>query len=151
MQAMLEMRGISKSYGEVRANRHIDLTVQRGEIVGLLGENGSGKSTLMKILFGMVRPDQGGIVYQGRELSVVSPKGALDAGIAMIHQHFTLVEAMTVTENLMLGLGSAGRWLDHAGKAREVREAGRRYGLDIGDDAKVASLVLGEKQRVESI
>ncbi len=146
---MLEMRGISKAYGAVRANRGIDLNVAQGEIAGLLGENGSGKSTLMKVLFGMVRPDAGGIVYKGRELSVGSPKGALDAGIAMIHQHFTLVEAMTVTENLMLGQPAAGPWLDRAGTADKVREAGARYGLHIDPDARIEDLALGEKQRVE--
>ncbi|NYE22899.1 ABC transporter ATP-binding protein [Pigmentiphaga litoralis] len=149
MSTMLEMRGISKTYGAVRANRDIDLTVQRGEIVGLLGENGSGKSTLMKILFGMVRPDAGGIVYQGRELAVGSPKGALEAGIAMIHQHFTLVEAMTVTDNLMLGMQGGGAWLAPAAMAQRIREAGQRYGLAIDPDARVESLALGEKQRVE--
>jgi ABC-type uncharacterized transport system ATPase subunit len=149
MQAMLEMRGISKAYGEVRANRAIDLTVPAGAIVGLLGENGSGKSTLMKVLFGMVRPDAGGIVYKGREFEAGSPKIALEAGIAMIHQHFTLVEAMTVAENLMLGWSRAGFWLDRAGTARLVREAAGRYGLDIDPDAKVERLALGEKQRVE--
>ena len=146
---MLEMRGISKAYGEVRANRSIDLSVPAGAIVGLLGENGSGKSTLMKVLFGMVRPDAGGIVYKGREFEAGSPKNALAAGIAMIHQHFTLVEAMTVTENLMLGWRRAGFWLDRAGAARMVREAGGRYGLDIDPDARVEQLALGEKQRVE--
>ena len=149
MQPMLEMRGISKAYGEGRANRGIDLTVPAAAIVGLLGENGSGKSTLMKVLFGMVRPDAGGIVYKGRELAAGSPKKALEAGIAMIHQHFTLVEAMTVSENLMLGWSRAGAWLDRAGTARLVREAGERYGLDIDPDAKVERLALGEKQRVE--
>ena len=149
MQAMLEMRGISKAYGEVRANRGIDLSVPAGAIVGLLGENGSGKSTLMKVLFGMVRPDAGSIVYKGREFEAGSPKKALAAGIAMIHQHFTLVEAMTVTENLMLGWRRAGFWLDRAGTARLVREAGGRYGLDIDPDARVEQLALGEKQRVE--
>lgn len=149
MQTMLEMRGISKAYGEVRANRGIDLTVPVGAIVGLLGENGSGKSTLMKVLFGMVRPDAGVIVYKGREFVTGSPKRALEAGIAMIHQHFTLVEAMTVGENLMLGWRRAGAWLDHAGTARSVREAGERYGLDIDPDVKVERLALGEKQRVE--
>jgi simple sugar transport system ATP-binding protein len=97
------MRGISKRYGAVQANRQVDLTVMPGQIVGLLGENGSGKSTLMKVLFGMVRPDEGGIVYDGHELETGSPRAALQRGIAMIHQHFTLVEAMTVAENLMLG------------------------------------------------
>lgn len=148
--ALLEMRGISKSYGSVHANRRVDLTVMPGEIVGLLGENGSGKSTLMKVLFGMVRPDEGGIVYRGRELEAGSPRAALEQGIAMIHQNFTLVEAMTVSENLMLGWSrDAGRWLDHAGMARKVREAAARYGLDVDPDARVEQLALGEKQRVE--
>ena len=87
---MLEMRGISKAYGKVQANRGIDLTVGRGSIVGLLGANGSGKSTLMKCLFGMVRPDAGGIVFKGRELAAGSPRDAIRAGIGMVHQHFTL-------------------------------------------------------------
>ncbi|MGJ7486573.1 ABC transporter ATP-binding protein [Variovorax sp. LT2P21] len=148
--ALLEMRGISKSYGTVRANRGVDLTVMPAQIVGLLGENGSGKSTLMKVLFGMVRPDEGGIVYEGRELDTGSPKAALQAGIAMIHQHFTLVEAMTVAENLMLGWsGATGPWLDRRGVAAQVRDAAARYGLEIDPDARVEQLALGEKQRVE--
>ncbi len=147
---LLEMRGISKAYGSVRANRAVDLTVMPAQIVGLLGENGSGKSTLMKVLFGMVKPDEGGIVYDGRELSTGSPKAALQAGIAMIHQHFTLVEAMTVAENLMLGWsGGAGPWLDRRGIAAKVRDAAARYGLEIDPDARVEQLALGEKQRVE--
>ncbi len=144
------MRGISKSYGSVQANRQVDLTVLPGQIVGLLGENGSGKSTLMKVLFGMVVPDEGGVVYDGRELEAGSPRAALERGIAMIHQHFTLVEAMTVAENLMLGWQRGGGWrLDHAGTARLVREAAQRYGLDIDPAARVDRLALGEKQRVE--
>jgi len=103
MNALLEMRGISKSYGPVHANIGIDLTVTAGSIVGLLGENGSGKSTLMKILFGMIAPDGGGIIFKGRELSGHSPGDAIAAGIGMIHQHFMLVDAMTVAENVMLG------------------------------------------------
>jgi ABC-type uncharacterized transport system ATPase subunit len=148
--ALLEMRGISKSYGSVRANRRVDLTVLPGQVVGLLGENGSGKSTLMKVLFGMVKPDEGGIVYQGRELPTGSPKAALQGGIAMIHQHFTLVEAMTVTENMMLGWSQdGGQWLDPAATATKVREAGQRYGLEVDPDARVEQLALGEVQRVE--
>ncbi|MBU9510543.1 ABC transporter ATP-binding protein [Burkholderia multivorans] len=149
-RALLEMRGISKSYGSVQANRRIDLTVMPGEIVGLLGENGSGKSTLMKVLFGMVRPDEGDVVYQGRQLEAGSPRAALEQGIAMIHQHFTLVEAMTVSENLMLGWSrDAGPWLNHAATARKVREAAAHYGLEVDPDARVEQLALGEKQRVE--
>jgi len=149
-QALLQMRGISKSYGEVRANAGVDLTVMPGQILGLLGENGSGKSTLMKILFGMVRPDAGGIVYEGRELAAGSPREALARGIAMIHQHFTLVEAMTVTDNLMLGFSDdRGMWLDAAATATRIREAAQRYGLDVDPAKRVEELALGEKQRVE--
>src|SRR5436189_2323405 len=101
---MLAMRGIVKSYGAVRANRGIDLDVPAGAIVGLLGENGSGKSTLMKVLFGMTSADSGGIVFKGVELSGHNPRQAIAAGIGMIHQHFMLVDAMTVLENVMLGL-----------------------------------------------
>ena len=147
--SLLQMRGISKSYGAVRANRSIDLTVRAGSIVGLLGENGSGKSTLMKVLFGLVRPDAGGIVFKGRELDGGSPKKALAAGIAMIHQHFTLVEAMTVTENLMLGARHESFWLDRAGTERAAHEALAAYGLEVDLNARVEQLALGEKQRVE--
>jgi len=108
MTALLEMRGISKAYGSVQANAGIDLTVTAGSIIGLLGENGSGKSTLMKILFGMVRPDQGAIIFKDAELAPGSPRESLRAGIGMIHQHFTLVNAMTVADNVMLALGDAG-------------------------------------------
>jgi ABC-type uncharacterized transport system ATPase subunit len=120
MSALLEMRGISKSYGPVHANIGIDLTVMAGAIVGLLGENGSGKSTLMKILFGMVRPDQGAIVFKDRELPHGSPRAALRAGIGMIHQHFTLVNAMTVAENVMLAVGEDAFWLDRKGVSDRI-------------------------------
>jgi ABC-type uncharacterized transport system ATPase subunit len=143
------MRGICKAYGAVQANRGIDLTVPAGAIVGLLGENGSGKSTLMKVLFGMVRPDAGGIVYKGRELDGGSPKKALAAGIAMIHQHFTLIDAMTVVDNVMLGADGRSPWLDRAATVRRLREAAAAYGLDVDPQARVEDLALGERQRVE--
>jgi simple sugar transport system ATP-binding protein len=146
---ILEMRGIVKSYGAVCANAGIDLDVEAGQIVGLLGENGSGKSTLMKVLFGMVKPDAGGIVYKGQEFSGHDPKAALAAGIAMIHQHFMLVEAMTVAENVMLGWDAAGRWLKRAAVAAAVRETSARFGLDLDPQARVGELSLGRRQRVE--
>ena len=146
---ILEMRGIAKSYGAVRANAGIDLDVEAGQIVGLLGENGSGKSTLLKVLFGMVRPDAGGIVYKGRELSGHDPRGALAAGIGMIHQHFMLVEAMTVAENVMLGWDAAGRWLKRGAIAAAVRDTSARFGLDLDPEARVGDLSLGRRQRVE--
>jgi len=105
---MLEMRGICKRYGSVRANHNIDLTVPQGQILGLLGENGSGKTTLMKVLFGMVRAEAGTVSFKGKQLIGHSPRDAIAAGIGMIHQQFMLVDAMTVSENVMLGWGLAG-------------------------------------------
>jgi simple sugar transport system ATP-binding protein len=151
MSALLEMRGISKSYGPVHANIGIDLTVTAGSIVGLLGENGSGKSTLMKILFGMVQPDQGAIVFKDRELPHGSPRAALRAGIGMIHQHFTLVNAMTVAENVMLAVGEDAFWLDRKGVADRIVSLSRSYGLGLDPDAVVQDLPLGMRQRVEIV
>jgi simple sugar transport system ATP-binding protein len=146
---MLEMRGIDKSYGAVRANQGIDLTVPAGRIVGLLGENGSGKSTLMKVLFGIVKADAGEIVFKGRPLVAHGPKDALAAGLGMIHQHFTLVEPMTVAENVMLGWSEAGFWLRPAAIAARIRQASATYGLDVDPDRRVEDLSFGARQRVE--
>jgi ABC-type uncharacterized transport system ATPase subunit len=143
------MRGMVRCFGALRANDGIDLDVQAGQILGLLGENGSGKSTLMKVLFGMLPPDAGSIVFRGRPLAGHRPADAMAAGIAMIHQHFMLVEAMTVAENVMLGWPQAGRILRRADIAARVREASRRFGLDLDPDAPVAALPLGRRQRVE--
>src|ERR1700739_3278345 len=128
MSAFLEMRGIVRRFGAVRANDGVDLDVNAGEILGLLGENGSGKSTLMKVLFGMTAPDAGEIRFRGRELRGHRPGDAMAAGIAMIHQHFMLIEAMTVVENVMLGWPEAGRLLKTSEMAERVREASRRFG-----------------------
>jgi simple sugar transport system ATP-binding protein len=146
---MLTMRGISKTYGAVRANRDIDLDVAAGRIVGLLGENGSGKSTLMKVLFGIVTPDAGTIEFKGRALAGHSPGKAIAAGIGMVHQHFTLVDAMTVTENVMLGWDRAGRWLRPNDIADLVRDTSTTYGLALDPDAVVGDLPHGQRQRVE--
>jgi len=143
------MRGIVRCFGSVRANDGIDLDVPAGRIVGLLGENGSGKSTLMKLLFGMLKPDAGTIVFKGKELSGHRPAEAMAAGLAMIHQHFMLIEAMTVVENVMLGWPEAGRLLRRAKAAGQVREASARFGLDLDPDARVADLPLGRRQRIE--
>lgn len=147
--AMLEMLGITKSYGEVRANRGIDLRVVRGEIVGLLGENGSGKSTLMKILFGMVRPDEGRVILKGQPVEIRSPAAALAAGIGMVHQHFMLVDAMSVVENVLLSLRPSRIGLPTAKVAADVRRASRDYGLELDPDALVADLGFGMRQRLE--
>jgi simple sugar transport system ATP-binding protein len=147
---MLRMRGISKAYGAVRANRSIDLDVGAGRIVGLLGENGSGKTTLMNVLFGMVVPDAGTIAFKGRPLRDHSPRQAIAAGIGMIHQHFMLVPAMTVTENVMLG-EATGRWLRPAAVAGRIRSASSTYGLGLHPGARVETLPLGVQQRVEIV
>lgn len=149
MPALLEMRGIVRCFGALRANDGIDLDVQPGQILGLLGENGSGKSTLMKVLFGMLPPDAGTIVFRGRELAGHRPAHAMAAGLAMIHQHFMLIDAMTVVENVMLGWPAAGRVLRRAEMAARVREASRRFGLELDPEARVAELPLGRRQRVE--
>ena len=143
------MRGIVRRFGELCANDGIDLDVHDGEILGLLGENGSGKSTLMKVLFGMLAPDAGTVAFRGRPLAGHTPTDSIAAGIAMIHQHFMLVDAMTVTENIMLGWPAAGRILRRGEAAARIREESRRFGLDLDPDARVAALPLGLRQRVE--
>src|SRR5262249_28018055 len=114
-------------------------------------ENGSGKTTLMNVLFGMVRPDAGTITVRGRPLRGHSPREAIAAGIGMIHQHFMLVDAMTVTENVMLGWEQAGRWLRHAEVAARVKAASATYGLGLDPGHVVADLPLGLRQRVEIV
>ncbi|MEI9815125.1 MAG: ABC transporter ATP-binding protein [Acidobacteriota bacterium] len=153
MPALLEMHGIVKNYGPVRANRGIDFNVGERRVVGLLGENGSGKSTLMKILFGMVQPDSGEIVFEGRRLTKHSPRMALGAGIGMIHQHFTLVEAMTVTENVMLGWNHPNGigLLKPAEIAAKIAEASHTYGLAVRPGDVIADLSFGQRQRVEIV
>jgi simple sugar transport system ATP-binding protein len=146
---MLEMRGIHKRYGAVHANRGIDLDVPAGRIVGLLGENGSGKSTLMKVLFGITAADGGTIRFKGRPLVVHDPGAAIAAGLGMIHQHFTLVDAMSVVENVMLGWDRAGRWLRPRRIAEEIRRTSATFGLDVDPDAIVGNLAHGQRQRVE--
>ncbi|TDE37306.1 ABC transporter ATP-binding protein [Actinomadura sp. 6K520] len=144
----LELRGICKSYGPVVACDAVDLTVHRGEIHGLLGENGAGKSTLMKILLGLVRRDGGTIGHDGRPVEVDGPQAAIALGIGMVHQHFSLVEPLTVWENVTLG--DTGK-VDRARACEQVAEVGGRYGLPIDPLAPVSRLSAGERQRVELI
>jgi general nucleoside transport system ATP-binding protein len=148
---LVEMRGITKRFGQVMANQAIDLDLVPGEIHGLLGENGSGKTTLMSILYGLHRPDEGEIVLDGRPTTFRSPADALGHGIAMIPQGFRLVPTLTVAENVALGLESRGR--RHGELLREVRrhlvDLGERYGLEIDPDATVGALSMGERQRAE--
>ncbi len=145
--ALIRLDRICKSYGPVRANRDISLDIRAGEILALLGENGAGKSTLMSILSGKSRQDSGTIFVDGLPAPFRSPRDALAAGIGMVYQHFMLVEAMTVTQNLMLG--QAHGILNPSAMRARVLELAERYGFEINPDAMIADLSMGERQRVE--
>ncbi|HEY3955645.1 MAG TPA: ABC transporter ATP-binding protein [Streptosporangiaceae bacterium] len=149
----LELRDITKRFGSLVANDHIDLKVAPGEIRGLLGENGAGKTTLMNVLYGLVQPDEGEIRVDGKPVTIRSPKDAINAKIGMVHQHFMLVPVFTVAENVILGVEpTRGRWLlDHRRARREVRELSERYGLEVNPDARIEDLPVGVQQRVEII
>ena len=148
--AILEMRGITKTFGPVKANDDISLTLHRGEILGLLGENGAGKSTLMKILYGLYRPNSGTILLDGEEIQIRDPKDAVERGIGMVHQHFTLIPRLTVAENIVLGAEPRrGATLDLEGAIKSTEELGERYGLRVDPRVRVANLSVGARQRVE--
>ncbi len=147
---VLEMRGVTKTFGSVTANDDISITLRRGEILGLLGENGAGKSTLMKILYGLYRPDSGEIFVDGEPAEIHDPKDAVSRGIGMVHQHFTLVPPLTVAENIVLGAEPRkGASLDMESAVRATEELCERYGLRVDPRARVANLSVGEQQRVE--
>jgi simple sugar transport system ATP-binding protein len=144
----LRLRGITKRFGSLVANDHIDLDIVPGEIHCLLGENGAGKSTLMNVLYGLLQPDEGEITVDGRPQVSRSPKEAIAAGIGMVHQHFMLVDVFTVAENLALGRETRGL-LNMRQARRTVRELSARYRLDVDPDALVEELPVGVQQRVE--
>jgi general nucleoside transport system ATP-binding protein len=147
---VLEMRGITKTFGPVKANDDISITLHRGEILGLLGENGAGKSTLMKILYGLYRPDSGSIFIDGEEVEIHDPKDAVSRGIGMVHQHFTLIPPLTVAENIVLGAEPRkGVSLDIEEAVKATEELSERYGLVVDPRARVVDLSVGVQQRVE--
>jgi simple sugar transport system ATP-binding protein len=149
----LELRGITKRFGALVANDHIDLVVEPGEIHCLLGENGAGKSTLMNVLYGLYRADEGEILLDDEVQRFSGPGDAMKAGIGMVHQHFMLVPVFTVAENVMLGheQTKTGGVLDLAAARAKVREISDRFGFDIDPDAVVENLPVGVQQRVEII
>ena len=141
---------ISKSYGRVAANVDVTLDVRAGEIHAVLGENGAGKSTLMRMLYGMEAPDRGSIELFGERRKFDSPRDAIDAGVGMVHQHFTLVPTLTVLENVILGRKIAGRGVLRLSRARRlVASLAENYRLSVDLDATVSHLSVGEQQRVE--
>ena len=148
MQPRLQLRGITRHFGTVRANDGIDLAVLPGEIHALLGENGSGKSTLSRIICGLTRPDAGSIEWEGREVSPLTPALARELGIGMVFQHFALFESLTVAENIALSLRGSGRETD---LALRIGEVSRRYGMPLDPERLVASMSAGERQRVEIV
>jgi len=149
---VLEVRGITKRFPGVLANDNVNLTLRKGEVLGLLGENGAGKSTLMNMIYGLYRPDEGEILVNGAPVQIAGPKDAIELGIGMVHQHFQLVDVLTVTENVMLGNENvSGPFLRRDTARREIQELSREYGLDVDPDALIADLPVGVQQRVEII
>jgi simple sugar transport system ATP-binding protein len=147
---VLRLAGITKRFGPLVANDAISFDLKRGEVVALLGENGAGKTTLMNILFGHYVADEGSVEAFGNPLPPGDPRAALDAGIGMVHQHFTLAENMTVLENIALGTQAMWRArLDRGAAARRIRKLSDDFGLAIDPGAVVAALSVGERQRVE--
>ncbi len=142
------LHGITKRYGAVTACDHVDLTLRAGEIHGILGENGAGKSTVMKILIGLVAPDEGRIELHGAPTVIHDPQTAAALGIGMVHQHLSLVDPLTVWENVVLGDRVR---LNRTAARAQVRATAEHYGLDIDPDARVGSLSAGLRQRVELI
>ena len=145
---VIRLEHIRKSFGTVMANRDITLDFRAGRVKALLGENGAGKSTLMSVLAGRLQPDSGRIFVDGVETSIRSTLDAHRSGIGMVYQHFTLVDAMSVAENVLLG-ATQRFWLSPAKMTAQVADLASRYGLDIDPKARVSELSMGERQRVE--
>ena len=144
---LVVMRNISKSYAQLRANDAIDLTIQAGEIHALLGENGAGKSTLVKVLYGLLKPDTGSVLWQGKPVTLGAPVAARNLGIAMVFQHFSLFDSLTVLENIALGLNVKA---DDVLRQR-IEKVSAQYGLPLDPDRSVYSLSVGVRQRIEIV
>ena len=144
----VEFRGITKRFGSNVANDSVDLYLDRGVIMSLLGENGSGKTTLMNMLAGIYFPDEGQILIEGKPVTISSPKDAFDNGIGMIHQHFKLIDVFTAAENIVLGLKEEGK-LDRKAVAEKVKTISEKYGFEIDPNKKIYEMSVSEKQTVE--
>lgn len=149
----IELRGITKRFGEVVANNGVNLTIRAGEVLGLLGENGAGKSTLMNVLCGLYAPNEGEIVVNGTPTVFKGPGDAIRAGIGMVHQHFMLIPVFTVAENVILGVEPTAHldFLDLKKAREQVLEINEKYGLSVDPDELIETLPVGIQQRVEII
>jgi simple sugar transport system ATP-binding protein len=147
----LELSGITKSFGSLLANDHVDLAVEDGEVHCLLGENGAGKTTLMNILFGLLHADSGEVRIDGRPVRFADPGDAVRRGIGMVHQHFMLIPVFTVAENIVLGFEPVKRlgFLDRRKARADIRRMSQEFGLEVDPDARVEDLPVGSQQRVE--
>jgi len=151
LENAIELKNITKRFGQVVANNSISLELHKGEILSLLGENGSGKTTLMNMLSGIYFPDEGQIFVNGEEVSIRSPKDSFDLHIGMIHQHFKLVDVFTAAENIVLGLDGENGKLDRGAINKAVREIADRYGFEIDPDQKIYEMSVSQKQTVEIV
>ena len=146
----IEMRGITKTFGSVVANKDVNLTLKKGEILALLGENGSGKTTLMNMLSGIYAPDKGEILVDGKPAVIASPEDAKRLGIGMVHQHFKLVDVFSAADNIWMGKSGAGFSLGRD-RYQEVADTAKRFGFDLDPRKKVESMAVSEKQTLEII
>ena len=149
-QFAIEMRGVTKTFGSVVANKDVNLTLRQGEILSLLGENGSGKTTLMNMLSGIYKPDKGSIFINGREVSIHSPKDAKKLGIGMVHQHFKLVEDFSAADNIWIGKKGAGPVLTQK-RYEKVAQMAKKFGFELDPKKKVCNMAVSEKQTLEII
>ena len=145
---LIELRGMTKAFPGVLANDSVDLKLKPGEIHALLGENGAGKSTLVKMIYGILKPDAGTILFNGQKVEIDSPAHARDLGIAMVFQHFSLFDSLSVVENISLGMNKV---VDMARLAQEIIEVSKRYGLPLDPYRHVYTLSVGERQRIEIV
>ena len=146
----LELRDISKRFGSVQANDHVNLTLRKSEILAILGENGSGKTTLMNMIYGIYYPDEGHIFVNRKEVKIRSPKDSYELGIGMVHQHFKLVDVLTAAENIVLGLPGKAR-LNMKKITEDIQKLVNKYGFDLDLSKKIYEMSVSEKQTVEIV
>ncbi len=149
-QFAIEMKGITKTFGSVTANKNIDLAVKQGEILALLGENGSGKTTLMNMLSGIYKPDSGSIFIGGKEVSIDSPEDSKKLGIGMVHQHFKLVDVFSAADNIWMGKEKSGLALKKS-RYKEIEDIALKFGFELDPQKKVYNMAVSEKQTLEII